>query len=145
LEQASSGALVPALRATFSRDPQVEPRIHPSRTAGASLAVKGASPAARSSMNARGGGVVSREARDLTKFAEGFSKPGEGKSKSLGRKFKAGGSEIQAFFFRESGLFKGLQANPIASRFSLRFAPSAAGAGARGRDKTRRRNASSQG
>ena len=36
----------------------------------------------------------------------------QGKSKLLGRKFKARGSEIQASFFRESGLFKGLRANP---------------------------------
>src|SRR5208282_5249570 len=87
-------------------------RIHTSRTAGASLAQKGAAPAAPSSMNARGSGAVSRETRDLTKFVEGFAKPGEGKSKSLGRKFKARGSEIQASFFREPGLFRGLRANP---------------------------------
>ena len=67
--------------------------------------------AARGSMNARGSGV-SRGERDLPKCVEGFAKPGEGKSKSLGRKFKARGSEIQASFFRESGLFKGLRANP---------------------------------
>ena len=47
----------------------------------------------------------------LTKCVEGFAKFGEGKSKSLGRKFKARGSEIQGSFFRESGLFKGLRAN----------------------------------
>src|SRR5208283_1898908 len=77
-------------------------------------------------MNARGSGVVSRERRDFTKCVEGFPKPGEGKSKSLGRKFKARGSEIQASVFRESGLFKGLRANPnceIASRSSLRLGP----------------------
>ncbi len=66
-------------------------------------------------MNARG-----------TKSVEGLPKPGEGKSKSLARKIKARGSEFQVSFFRESGLFKGLRANPnreIASRFSLRLAP----------------------
>src|SRR5208283_474938 len=55
------------------------------RTAGASLAEKGASPAARSSMNARARLFpVKREY--WTNFVEGFPKPGEGKSKSLGRK-----------------------------------------------------------
>src|SRR5271166_4160937 len=96
------------------------------KTAGASLAEKG------------------RRA-DLPKCGEGFAKPGEGKSKSLGRKFKAGGSEIQASFFRESGLFKGLRANPDCEPPFSPTRPSAAGAGARGRAKTRRPNASPQG
>jgi len=48
----------------------------------------------------------------LTKLVEGFSKPLEGKSKSFGKKFKARGSKIQASFFRELKLFKGLRANP---------------------------------
>src|SRR5208282_4731028 len=79
------------------------------------------------------------------KFVEGFPKPGEGKSKSLGRKFKARGSEIKVSFFHESGLFKGLRANPNCEPLFSPNRPSAAGAGARGRAKTHRRNASSQG
>jgi len=49
---------------------------------------------------------------------EGFQKPWEGKSKSLGRKIKARGSEFQVSFFRESGLFKGLRANPNCEHLS---------------------------
>ena len=59
-----------------------------------------------------GAGLFHVKGEHSTKCMEGFPKPGEGKSKSLGRKFKARGSEIQASFFRESGLFKGLRANP---------------------------------
>jgi hypothetical protein len=93
-------------------------------------------------MNARGSGV---EWRDLPKCVEGFSKPREGKSKSLGRKFKARGSEIQVTFFRESGLFKGLRVNPDREPLFSPTRPSAAGASARGRAKMRRRDASPQG
>jgi len=75
---------------------------------------------------------------------EGFAKPGEGKSKSLGRKFKARGSEIKVSFFHESGLFKGLRANPNCEPLFSPNRPSAAGAGALGRAKTRR-NAPPQG
>ncbi len=92
-------------------------------------------------MNARGSELFHVK-REYSKCVEGFSKPGEGKSKSLGRKFKATGSEIQASFFRESGLFKGLRANPNCEPFFSPDRPSAAGAGARGRVKTRRRDAS---
>src|SRR5208282_5321450 len=89
--------------------------------------------------------AVPRERRDLTKCVERFPKPGEGKSKSLGRKFKATGSEIQASFFRESGLFKGLRANPNCEPLFSPTPPAAAGADARGRAKMRPRNALPQG
>jgi len=49
---------------------------------------------------------------------EGFQKPWEGKSKSLESKIKARESEFQASFFRESGLFKGLRANPNCEHLS---------------------------
>ncbi len=112
----------------------LERRAHPSRG-------WDASPAARSSMNARGSGA-SRERRDLTKFVEEFPKPGEGKSKSLGRKSKARGSEIQASFFHESRLFKGLGANPDCEPLFLSDSPLG---GRRGRAKKLPRNASPRG
>jgi hypothetical protein len=55
---------------------------------------------------------VSRETTDSAKVKEGFQKSLEAKSKSLGRKFKAIGSEIQIFLFPESGLFNDLLVNP---------------------------------
>src|SRR5208337_2899560 len=96
-------------------------------------------------MNVRGSGLFHVTREYLTKCVEGFPKPGEGKSKSLGRKFKARGSEFQASFFRESGLFKGLRENPNCEPLFSPNRPSAAGAGARRRAKMRRRNASPQG
>ncbi len=104
-------------------------RVHNPKTAGASLAERA-------------------RLADLIKFVEGFAKPGEGKSNSLGRKFKARGSEIQVSFFRESSLFKGLRANPnceLASRFSLRLAPRRPALGRVDVPKIGRRNASAQG
>jgi hypothetical protein len=65
---------------------------------------------------------------------EGFPKPGEGKSKSLGRKFKARGSEFQASFFRESRLFNGLQ-RPVSetAKFEKKSAAPFPSPGERGR------------
>jgi hypothetical protein len=53
--------------------------------------------------------------RNISKgFGKEFPRKGEGKPKEKG-------SKIQAFTFRESGLFKGLHANSVKKLISLNF------------------------
>ncbi len=73
---------------------------------------RGASPAARSSMNARGGGLFHVTREYLTKCVEGFPKPGEANSKLL----SSANRDYSMVYGR-------IQIARLASRFSLRLAP----------------------
>ncbi len=99
-------------------------------------------------MNARGSGVVPRESGVFDKARGRISKATGRKIQIVGKEIQSQGKRIPSVFLPRIGAFQGLAGESKLRDCEPLFSPtrpSAAGAGARGRATTRRRNASPQG